>query len=292
MRVTENMRYAGAGLTQKRLSAQLDRASRVAANGERVTMPSDDPVAYASRVRADHALALNEHRSQVASKVVSELSVAEGALSSAVDVLTKAREIAVGGMNASLDAGGRRLMAQQVRELRSQLRDVANTRYGEKYLFAGSATDVAPFDAAGAFVGNDNVPSVSLMDGVSPPSAVSGARAFTAAGGRDVLADLQSLADALDANDVDAVRTAIGGVDGSTTQLIRSEAEARLTTERFQSAIDLLANMKVVVASARATEVEGDPMKQLTDLTLAKNAYERGVGVTQKLLALSATQRG
>ncbi len=291
MRVTENMRLATTGLTQKRLANQLEKASRIAGSGEKVTMPSDDPVAYASRVRSDHALALNEQRSQVAAKVSAELSVAEGALSSGVDVLAKARELAVGGMNATLDAGSRKLLAQQARELRSQMLDLANTRYGTKYIFAGSKTDTPPFDAAGTFVGNDNIPRVALLDGVSPPTGISGARSFTPVGGRDVLADLEALADALDANDVPAVSASVVGIDASASQLVRAEAEARLTTERVTAAADLLSSMKVVIATARAAEVEGDPIQHLTNLTLAKTAYERGIGVTQKLLSVTSISR-
>lgn len=291
MRVSEKMRLAGTTTAQSRLATRLDKASRVAARGERVSMPSDDPVAYAAKVRADHSLALIDKRSELATKVSGELQVAEGALSTGVDLLALARESAVAGSNDTLDAGARKLLAQQVNAVREEMIGIANTRYGTKYLFAGTKTDVAPFDPAGNFVGNDVVTRVPLMDGVSPPANVSGSRTFTAAGGRDILADLATLAAALEANDVAGVRSSIDAIDASHTQLVRGQTEAGLAAERFRSAVDVMAATKTVVAQARATEVEGDPLVHLTELSLAKTAYERGIEVTRQLLSLTSLTR-
>jgi flagellar hook-associated protein 3 FlgL len=291
MRVTEKMRLAGTSTAQGRIGARLDKASRIASRGARVESPSDDPVAFAARVRADHQLALIETRSALATKVSGELDVAEGALSTGVDLLSQARAAAVQGANDTLDPSARKLLGQQVNALRDEMIGLANTRYGTKYLFAGTKTDTAPFDTTGAFVGNDVVTRVALMDGVSPPANVSGARTFTAVGGRDVLADLKTLADALNTNDVVGIRASLDLIDASHTQLVRGETEAGLASERFRSAIDVMASTKIVVATARASEVEGNPMDQLTELSQAKAAYERGVEVTRQLLSLSSLAR-
>ena len=288
MRVSEKMRLAGTQGAQSRLATRLEKASRVAARGERVAMPSDDPVAFAAKVRIDHTLSLIDKRSELALRVSGELSVAEGALSTGVDLLAVARECAVAGSNDTLDAGARKLLAQQVNAVRDEMLGIANTRYGTKYLFAGTKTGTPPFDPSGAFVANDVIMHVPLLDGVAPPTNVSGARAFTSAGGRDILADLKALADALDTNDVASVHASIDIVDATHTQLVRSQTEAGLAAERFRSAIDVMTATKTVVTQARASEVEGDPMVHLTELSLARSAYERGVEVTRQLLTLSS----
>ena len=291
MRVSENMRLANTATAQGRLADRLDAASRVATRGARVAAPSDDPVAYATKVRSDTALTLIERRSQLATKVSGELDVAEGALSNATELLSQARAAAVEGANGTLDAPSRQLIATQVNALRDEMLGIANTRYGNKYLFAGSKTDTAPFDPNGAFVGNDIVSRVPLMDGVAPPGNVSGAKTFTALGGQDVLGALKSLADALTANDPVAIRTSIGFLDAAHTQLVQGQTEAGLSNERFRSAIDVMATTKVVVSRTLSTEVEGDPMQHLTELTLAKSAYEQGVAVTRQLLSLTSLTR-
>ena len=168
---------------------------------------------------------------------------------------------------------------------------IANTRYADKYVFAGTKTDTAPFDASGNFVGNDIVTRVPLMDGVAPAGSVSGAKTFTATGGQDVLGALKTLADALSANDPDAVRSSITLLDAAHTQLVQGQTDAGLASERFRSAVDVMANTKIAVATVLSKQVEGDPMQQLTELTLAKSAYEQGVAVTRQLLSLTSLTR-
>lgn len=292
MRVTEKMRLATTSDAQTRAGARLDKASRVAARGSRVASPSDDPVAYAAKVRSDHALSLIETRSELATKVSGELNVAESALSTGVDLLSRVRESAVAGANETLDPASRQLLAQQVKAIREEMIGIANTRFGTKYLFGGTKTDTPPFSSGtGAFTGNDIVTRVPLMEGVSPPTNVSGARAFTTAGGRDVLDDLKTLADALDANDVTTIRSSLDNIDSAHTQLVRAETEAGLASQRFSSAIDIIAGNRTVISAARAKEVDGDPFDQLTELSLSKAAYERGVEVTRQLLSLSSLTR-
>ncbi len=291
MRVSENMRVAGASSAQRQLASRLEKASVVAARGEKVTAPSDDPVAYAARVSGDHASTMNDRRFELATRVSVEMEMAEGVLSVGVDLLAQARATAVAGSNDTLDAGTRALLAQEVTALHTRMLGVANSRFGNKYLFAGSKTDAPPFELSGAFVGDDVVTRVSLMDGVAPPGNVSGARAFTQAGGRDVLGDLKTLADALAANDVAGIRASIDAVDASHTQLVRAQTEAGFGIERFRSAIDVMDSARIVMAKTRANDVEGDSLAHFTELTLAKSAYERGVGVTRQLLSLLSLSR-
>lgn len=287
MRVTEKMRLTQATISQSRNAGDLDKASRIAARGARVAMPSDDPLAYAEKIRSDHSLATLEKRSQLALKASGELDVAEGALSHGIDILVQARAAAVQGATDTLDPGARKLLAAHVNALRDELLGVANTKYGTSYLFAGTRTDTAPFDPTGTFVGNDAVARIALMDGVSPPANVSGARAFTATGGRDVFAELTALATALDTDDVAAVQASIDGIDGSHQQLIRAQLEAGLSSERFRSAIEVMSATTQVITEARAKRVEGDPAEHLTNLTSARTAYERSVAVTRQLLNIS-----
>ena len=291
MRVSENMRLANTASAQSQLAQRLDKASRVATRGSKVAAPSDDPVAYATKVRSDSALSLIERRSQLATQVSGELDVAEGALSNATDLMSQARAAAVAGANDTLDAPSRKLLATQVTALRDEMLGIANTRYANKYVFAGTKTDTPPFDATGTFVGNDIVTRVPLMDGVEPPANVSGAKIFTNAGGQDILGALKTLADALNANNPSAVRASIDLLDASHTQLVQGQTDAGLASERFRSAIDVMANTKVAVANTIAKQVDGDPMQQLTELTLAKTAYEQGVAVTRQLLSLTSLTR-
>ncbi|MBX3228858.1 MAG: hypothetical protein KIT84_41995 [Labilithrix sp.] len=288
MRVTERSRIEGLTLAQSRAASRLEKATRIAADGSNVTKPSDDPAAWGAKIRRDYDLAMLETRAQTASRTQGELEIANNALSAGVDIMVRAREAAALGANATASPETRKLLAQDVRAMRAELMSVGNTKYGDRYIFSGTKSDTIPFElATGAFKGNDQVISVPVMDGVHLPANVSGAKAFTAAGGRDVFADLEELANALDANDQDRIQATIVHLQSGHDQLVRTQVEAGYGARRFADAIDVLANTKGVVAEREAREIEGDPAAQITELQLARTAYERSIAVTKQILSLN-----
>ena len=290
MRVTERTRVGMLVLAQSRASSRLDEAARIASGAQRVSKPSDDPAAYGSMIRKNYAIALLDQHSEIASRARGELEIAENALSQGLDLIARAREAAIAGANTTADAHARQLLGDEVRTIREELLAIANTRYANKYLFGGTRTDVEPFDpSTGAFAGNDQVIRVPVLEGVAPPGNVSGARAFTAVGGRDIFADLEALTQALYANDAPNIRSAIDPLDVGHQQIVRAQVEAGFGAERFGTAIDIIMSTRTALTEQLNEEVGGDPAAQITEFTLARTAYERSVAVTKQLLQIGSS---
>jgi flagellar hook-associated protein 3 FlgL len=288
MRVTERSRIGAMTMAQNRAAERLEKASRIASDGTRVTKPSDDPAAYGTKVRRDYTLAMLEEHHKTATRSLGELEVAHSALDAAVEIMGRAEESAVSGANGTLDPAAKKLLAEDVRTMREQLIAIANTKYGDKYVFAGTKSDKIPFDlTSGAFSGNDQIVRVPVMENVTPAANVSGAKAFTITGGRDIFADLKELSEALDANDDDRVRATMQSLQSGHDQLIRSQVEAGFGAERFRSALEVLTSTKTAVAEQLSKEIEGDPATQITEMQLAKTAYERSVAVTKQILNIN-----
>lgn len=291
MRITENMTLAAARRGQAQATRRMADASRVAASGQRVSAPSEDAVAWSTAVGHEARIQRMEARLRTSDRVTSDLDLAESTLASAGDLMARARELAVQGANGSLDARARADLGREVTDLRSAMISLADTRGASGYIFGGTRTDAAPFDALGAFSGNDVETRAEVADGVTARSNASGARAFTAAGGRDILADLQTLANALTTDDVLTVRTSITAMDAGHAQLLSARVETGLGAERFRSAADVTNNALTNARSAKASEVEADLPSALTDLTATHAAYERGVAVTRDILQTLSSSR-
>lgn len=291
MRITENMTLAAARRGQAQATRRMADASRVAASGQRVSAPSEDAVAWSTAVGHEARIQRMEARLRTSDRVTSDLDLAESTLASAGDLMARARELAVQGANGSLDARARADLGREVTDLRSAMISLADTRGASGYIFGGTRTDAAPFDTLGAFSGNDVETRAEVADGVTARSNASGARAFTAAGGRDILADLQTLANALTTDDVLTVRTSITAMDTGHAQLLSARVETGLGAERFRSAADVTNNALTNARSAKASEVEADLPSALTDLTATHAAYERGVAVTRDILQTLSSSR-
>lgn len=292
MRITENMRVASAIAAQQRASARVQKATEVASSGKRVRAPGDDPTAWSTARVHESQQAAAKARSTTLSRAGSDLEIAEGALASAVDLMARAREIATQMSNGSMDATTRKNAAVEVDALREQLLGLANTQGGAGYLFGGTKTDVPPFTSAYAFVGNTGTRAVEIAAGTTLTVTVSGARAFTTAGGRDPFADLTALSTALKTNTVPGITAAIDAMEAGRRQISDVRGDAGLTLDRAKSAGEVLSGVALRLQKAQSAEEEADAAPAFTELKDASDAYDRNLTVTKQILSLSSLSRG
>ena len=292
MRVTDSMRWADALRESQSQSSRVMTLSNQASSGLKVQAPSDDPVAYAAIASRDAQIAKLDARSTAATRAAGDLDLAEGALSSAADILSSAQQAALGAANGAMDASARADAARQVSALRDQLVALANTKGGTGYLFGGTATSAPPFDPSGKFSGNDSENTVAIADGVQVASNASGAKAFTAAGGRDVFADLQTLVTALDSNDVTGIQSSLDALKASGAQIVAARVDVGTSAERLHSASDVINTSLVAIKAVRGADSDANVTQTLSDLTAAQTAYQRSIAVTRQILSLTSSSGG
>lgn len=174
------MRISTAGLYQQTLSSLLAKQKDLAktqqqlATGNKLTRAADDPTGAAQAQRLDHAIASLSHFDRGAGLLENRLRLQETALSDAGDYLAQARELAIQGNTATLSAADRKLLAIEVRHIRSELLAIANRDDGNgRRLFAGERDGVLPFsDSNGVvtYAGDDGrnvvdvAPDLALAD--------------------------------------------------------------------------------------------------------------------------------
>jgi flagellar hook-associated protein 3 FlgL len=73
------------------------------------------------------------------------LTATDDALGSATDVLQKVRELMVQASNDTLGEDVRKNMANEIATLKDQLGNIANTTFGNRYLFSGVDTTTPPY---------------------------------------------------------------------------------------------------------------------------------------------------
>jgi len=284
MRVTDGMRQTNMVRTLGQLSSAQQDASNRALTGNRVNKPSDDPAAAAELARIRASQAQTEAGLKAASTAESDLSLSESVLSQANELFTSARELAQEGTNASLDAPTRANLANQVGQLKAQLVGLANSKGQTGYLFAGSQTSARPFDSSGNFSGDDDAHVVDLGNGTPTAVNVSGARTFTAAGGRNVFDDLDQLQAALAANDPTAIANTFAGLEASRQQIVASQSDAGMRIDRLQTTQDILTQAKTALQMRQQTTAGADPYQAYSDLVTLGNSLEQAVAVAKKVL--------
>jgi len=120
------------------------------ATGERLLAPSDDPMAAARIMELDQRLAELDQYQRNADFAELRLRAEEEALGGATDLVQRVRELAVQGLNDSLNADDRKAIAMEVRQHLDGLVQLANDRDANgDYLFGGYRTATAPIRKEG-----------------------------------------------------------------------------------------------------------------------------------------------
>jgi flagellar hook-associated protein 3 FlgL len=145
-RISTSNAYDGA--IDNLLSRQetLTNSQEQLTSGKRVNKASDDPTAAAraERARALEARATASQRAVDASS--NAMTLTEGALGDAGDLMQQARELVVSAGDASYSDAERASKATAIKAIREQLLEVANRPDGQGgYVFSGQGSGGAPF---------------------------------------------------------------------------------------------------------------------------------------------------
>ncbi|MGE6995086.1 flagellar hook-associated protein FlgL [Pseudomonas sp. NPDC047961] len=191
-------------------SEKLGKLMQQMATGERMLMPSDDPISAVRVLRIQREEAtLTQYRTNIAN-VSGNLSKQEANLKASSDTMLNVRDLLLWAANGSNTSEDLAAIANEMGNLERTIVSFANVRDEEgRYLFSGTLSDrpAITFDAATQsyqLTGNDQYRQAAVANGVLVEENVTAAQVF--GGGVGMLNDLNALvkmlADpALDAND-------------------------------------------------------------------------------------------
>ena len=131
--------------------AGLTQAHQQLSTGKRVNLASDDPAAAARAERALAAEWLSIAKQRGVDGANTAMTLTESALGDATNLLQDVREALVASANPTFTDSDRKIVANQLSDLRSQLLSVANRADSAgSFLFGGQGANSAPFvDAPG-----------------------------------------------------------------------------------------------------------------------------------------------
>lgn len=146
------------------------------ANGNRIQLPSDDPVdsVRLSRLKREEAT-LTQYRSNIAA-VQERMSKNEGSLQNMVNDMGSGRDLLVWSLNGSNTSQDLNAMVTSLTALRDSLMYNANTKDQEgRYVFSGTKTDTpaiaydaaAPVGSRYTYSGNTNDQMVVVGNGIT-----------------------------------------------------------------------------------------------------------------------------
>ncbi|MCP4993685.1 MAG: flagellar hook-associated protein 3 [Gammaproteobacteria bacterium] len=313
-----SVRLATSTITQRAINSMLEQQNRVAtsqlqlSSGKRILTPSDDPAGSVRILDLQRSLeTLGQYQSN-ADRAQGRLELEEATLSSVDNILIRAKELAVQGNNDSNSMVDKQAIAQEIKQIRDGLFDLANTRDGTgEYLFAGFRTDAPPVTNAGGgnydYVGDlgqrnlrissdrtvadgDNGFDIFFNVQTAPYAEVTGvaATAFTAISAGDLTINgisVGALSAAADAGErADQLRDAINAIaDQTGVQTVNDTSGGLRLSSTTGADIDIahagasstLATTGLTAAVTLSTSDSRNILETVNDLAAALDANQR-----------------
>jgi flagellar hook-associated protein 3 FlgL len=174
VRISSQQIFSGGINRMQDINSDLVKTQQQISTGKKVNQPSDDPVAAARILKLDQNLSRVETYQRNVDLANNRLKQEESALSSAIDIIQRVRELTVQAGNGSLSASDRKSISSELKERLGQLADIANTRDASgEYVFSGFQGNSPAFakDDSGAWVyqGDEGQRVLEIDDGVTVP---------------------------------------------------------------------------------------------------------------------------
>lgn len=153
MRVTQSMLSSNMLRNLSNSYNKLGKLQEQVYTGKKVNRPSDDPVTVMKgmgyRMQVDKVAQFKRNMGEVHNW----LDNTDDTLDKVGSALKRANELVVNGSTDTMTEEDREKLQAELKQLQEQIRDLGNTKVGNKYIFSGTHTDRPLFDKEG---GNGN----------------------------------------------------------------------------------------------------------------------------------------
>jgi flagellar hook-associated protein 3 FlgL len=288
MRVTQKMMSSQVNSSLSKNVDKLMKTQGRISSGKQITQVSDDPVGMAKVLDYRKTIDTVDQYGRNISQAQSGLEAGESTLSDIGDLLDRVKELALSQATGTASAETRKDVASEVRQLRDQLIQLANTKQGDRYMFGGRKTDVPPYDPLNpseAFQGDDGDFSVIVGDGVTMNIAASGKQAFGT--DADPVVVLSALIDGLEANDPVAISDQLDPLDQSLIQISNARADVGARLNRLDSTQSHWDTFKINIQQMLSDTEDLDFTQAVSDLAAQQTAYQASLSTSAKVIQRS-----
>lgn len=288
MRITSQTATARVLADLQASQTQLARFQSQVSTGRKITQASDDALGTANALRTRGDLAgIARDRASVAD-AGAWVSATDSALSSITDVMHRVRELALQGANGATTAAARATMAAEVGQLINTVKDTANVKVGDAYVFGGTATTTPPYTsgASDIYAGDAGTIARSIGPGVSLQVNTTGAQVLGSGGGDGKILDaLRTIQANLTAGNTAALgSTDLQALSTNLDALTATHATVGATQNRLDAADARLADTESTTNTV-LNNVEGaDLAESLMHLNAQSSAYQAALKSASNVL--------
>jgi flagellar hook-associated protein 3 FlgL len=296
MRVAFSQTYEKMSLSINRKKEDVDRYANMISSGERMQRSADDPLGWARALEFRQGIRELDALAKNVDFAASWNEATESAITGVNTLVMSAKSIGNSSINTQTPET-RQALTQELNYMIQDAVSLANSQQGEQYLFGGNLYTTPPFQMT---VVSGDVTAITYQGGpaydldvrTSKGSTetinINGQVAFDTAG-TDVLQQLLTLKNAVQAGDTTTVRAQLTVLDNSFQNLMRLAALTETRQEGLERKSELLSSLKLAQQDQLDDVAAADMANAIIHLQQTQTVYEAALRATSTLSNLNLT---
>ncbi|MBC7075360.1 MAG: flagellar hook-associated protein FlgL [Syntrophomonadaceae bacterium] len=291
IRITNNMLVNDLKRNLNSNMRNMDIYQRQLSTGRKINQPSDNPAGLVKSLRLRTSLTEGEQYIANIDEALNFMETTDAALDNVNQILQRVRELTVKAGNGTNDASAFEAIAAEIGELVDQLKLVANTTYGAKYIFAGSNVTEPPVDGD-KWQGNEQLLELEIGAGVKIDINLTMKGFFGNPDGLDdagvsdggLFGLLNDLETAVNSGDLEAVKTGLGDIDGKIDSLLSMRAVVGAKINRLELQKNRLESTQTSFTGLLAQNEDADMAEVIMQLKMQENVYRASLAAGTRII--------
>ncbi|CAM3341775.1 MULTISPECIES: flagellar hook-associated protein FlgL [Saccharibacillus] len=272
---------------------KMDSLENQISTGRKINKPSDDPVGVTYALRYRSQLAGNEQFQRATDSAQSWLDETDSQMGSAGDVMTRIKELMVQTSTGTYSETDMQAAANEVEQLKKQLVDIGNSKFGGKFIFNGQDYGSLPYPTAPGTdysqVDTDNsAVKYVIGENIQFQINTSGNEFFGMKGETDnVFAALDRVVSAMKSGNQAGITAETGSIESRTNKMLAARAEVGARTNRVELVNSRLLDQEKNTTTLLSKTEDLDVAEALIKATSAQTVYEAALKSSANIMSTS-----
>lgn len=259
---------------------QLDKINQQLATGKKYQRASEAPIRVTNSMQFQSTIRDSEQYQRNVEQSINWLNFSESSIRDANKILQRSRELAVHAANGSLTQDDLNSIAEEVKQLRVELINIANSKMEDRFLFSGQATSTKPFDDSGNYQGDYHAIQREVSPGINIVINTNGDQAFSAG-----INALQNLYNNITSGNTDTISSVnIGELDDAINTNLTFRAEIGAKINRLELTKSRLDDEIINLKGQLSKMEDVDLAETITDLKMQESVYRSALGVGARIM--------
>lgn len=267
-------------------SSKLNDLYVKASTGIEVTKASDAPASVRLIISSRSGINETSRYIESAESVQDSLGSTEVYIDSVLEIMDRAKEIAVAAANDALSNDDIETFRTELAEMQEAMLDIANAQVDNKYIFAGYTDDQQPFSGTPVtYTGTNDHQMIEISPSMKVAKNVTGEELFVSP--VDIFSALDDLDAALAAGDTALISDQLEPLELAAEQVRSVQGNVGIDMARIDDIITMQTSLNLSLEEKLSGEQDADLTEILSEITKMELSLEATMEVTGRVSALN-----